>query len=169
MVGGDIPLIIQFRIPQAVAKSRPRFTKSGRVFTPKKTSDAELAICNAYKGECIRRFGTVIKAPEHVEVMVAVTFTTPSPKARPKWVPKAIWQLGEVPFTTKPDIDNLVKTVFDALNTVAWEDDAQVVELHGYKLHRKRGGPTKTVCTVVWESDDEQESSKEAEDTESDK
>ena len=30
----------------------------------------------------------------------------------------------------KPDLDNLVKSVLDALNDVAWHDDAQIVELH---------------------------------------
>ncbi len=31
--------------------------------------------------------------------------------------------------TGKPDIDNLQKSVFDALNQIAWDDDSQVAEV----------------------------------------
>jgi Holliday junction resolvase RusA-like endonuclease len=31
--------------------------------------------------------------------------------------------------TTKPDIDNLIKAIFDAMNGVVWKDDVQVVDL----------------------------------------
>lgn len=34
----------------------------------------------------------------------------------------------------KPDIDNLVKGVLDALNGIAYRDDKQVIELHARKL-----------------------------------
>ena len=36
--------------------------------------------------------------------------------------------------TTRPDIDNLVKNVLDALNGVAWEDDNQVAVLYAIKV-----------------------------------
>lgn len=36
---------------------------------------------------------------------------------------------GELLPTKKPDIDNIVKAVLDALNEVAYRDDTQVVEL----------------------------------------
>ena len=150
-------MIIQFNIDSAVPKARPRFMKSGRTYTPKRTSAAEQAIKNAYEGASIRKYGKVVTAPLRTEVTVAVTFQTPAPKQRPRWVPKVVWQLGEMPFTTKPDVDNLLKTVLDGLNGVAWEDDSQVTELHGYKLHRKRDGKTLTTVTVVWEEQDGQE------------
>jgi len=35
--------------------------------------------------------------------------------------------------TKKPDLDNLLKFVLDALTTVAWADDRQVTEIHAYK------------------------------------
>jgi len=38
---------------------------------------------------------------------------------------------------TKPlrgDIDNYMKTVLDALNTIAWDDDIQVVAVSAVKL-----------------------------------
>ena len=36
---------------------------------------------------------------------------------------------GEEYPTKKPDIDNIVKNILDALNVMAWADDAQVVSL----------------------------------------
>lgn len=53
----------------------------------------------------------------------------------PKSTPKSV--LSE-PDTHKPDIDNVAKIVLDALNGVAWEDDAQVVSLTVSKLDRTR-------------------------------
>lgn len=36
---------------------------------------------------------------------------------------------GDIPYTKKPDADNVAKAVLDALNNVAWRDDSQVVSL----------------------------------------
>lgn len=35
------------------------------------------------------------------------------------------------------DIDNVAKSLLDALNGVAWEDDSEVVELHLYRRYDK--------------------------------
>lgn len=159
-------VIVQFSVPFVVPKGRPRFGK-GRTFTPKKTAKAEKAIRDAYRGACIRKYGHVVTAPERAKVMVAATFSTPAPKARPRWVPKVLWDVGVVPFVTTPDTDNLLKLVCDGLNpyrgadgetvNVAWHDDSQVVETHAYKLDRQRGGREETNVIVYWEDDDEQD------------
>ena len=39
-----------------------------------------------------------------------------------------------VPKTTKPDIDNLTKAILDALNGIAWKDDAQVTQINIQKI-----------------------------------
>lgn len=36
---------------------------------------------------------------------------------------------------TRPDTDNYVKTILDGLNGIAYQDDAQVVDLRAYKLY----------------------------------
>ena len=53
----------------------------------------------------------------------------------PKSTPKRV--LSE-PDTHKPDADNIAKIVLDALNGVAWLDDAQVTSLTVVKLDRTR-------------------------------
>ncbi len=37
--------------------------------------------------------------------------------------------------TTKPDIDNYIKQIFDALNGLVWEDDAQIVRVEAGKFY----------------------------------
>ena len=39
---------------------------------------------------------------------------------------------------SKPDLSNTVKIVEDALNTVAWRDDAQIASLHVWKRYSDR-------------------------------
>lgn len=36
---------------------------------------------------------------------------------------------------TKPDVDNLIKTVLDAANNHVWQDDNQVVHIDSYKMY----------------------------------
>lgn len=155
-------MIVSFSVPQAVPKGRPRFG-NGRTYTPRKTAQAERAIRDAYRGACLRRYGRIVTAPERAKVMVAATFEVPAPKGRPRWVPRRLWERGLVPFVTLPDVDNLMKTVLDGLNPakggdgsaepVAWHDDSQVVEVHAYKLDRRRGGAEMTRVTVFWEDE----------------
>jgi Holliday junction resolvase RusA-like endonuclease len=52
---------------------------------------------------------------------------------------------GRLHHTSKPDADNLCKVVLDALNNVAWRDDAAVVDLRCFK---KYGSPVQTVIVV---------------------
>lgn len=47
-----------------------------------------------------------------------------------------------------PDVDNLVKTVKDALTGVAWKDDCQVVAVHAEKRWAEGGDGSGTVVTI---------------------
>lgn len=138
-----------FSVPFVIPKARPRF--SGHAYTPKRTADAERAVRDAYRGECVRRYGHVVTAPERVPVTIAVSMRKGAPKARPKWLPKRLWDAGAYPFTQKPDWDNCVKLCCDALNGEAWADDEQVTEAHVYKLPRVRGTRDATHVLVMWE------------------
>jgi Holliday junction resolvase RusA-like endonuclease len=51
---------------------------------------------------------------------------------------------GHVLHTSKPDLDNLYKSVQDALKGVLWKDDSQIVGYgpdHGKAYHEKNGRP----------------------------
>ena len=51
------------------------------------------------------------------------------------------------PYTKKPDADNLAKAILDALNGVAYPDDAQIVTL----TVRKRYGEADMVHVLIEE------------------
>jgi Holliday junction resolvase RusA-like endonuclease len=44
-------------------------------------------------------------------------------------------QAGSVLPSRKPDIDNVLKIVLDALNGVAYKDDSRVVSVSGRKIY----------------------------------
>ncbi|MGS4145689.1 RusA family crossover junction endodeoxyribonuclease, partial [Staphylococcus pseudintermedius] len=53
---------------------------------------------------------------------------------------------------TKPDLDNLLKTVLDAGNGKLWNDDNQIVEIRTFK---KRSETARTVLIIEELNDDE--------------
>lgn len=122
--------MITFRVMgQPVGKARPRVTRAGRVYTPKKTEQAE---------DDIRKMATYVMCDEPplqgpVELVVVFTMDVP-----PSWS-KAKRQQAykqEIKPAGKPDIDNLAKTVMDAINGVVYQDDAQVVMIAATKRYR---------------------------------
>ena len=82
-------------------------------------------------------------APKGAEVRVRIDLYAPLPKSRPR-------RVESEPFVVKPDVDNACKLALDALNGVAWHDDAQVTELHAIKHRRRRGIARLTRITVEW-------------------
>jgi Holliday junction resolvase RusA-like endonuclease len=42
---------------------------------------------------------------------------------------------GEIPYTKKPDVDNILKSVCDALNEVTYDDDAQINDARVIKMY----------------------------------
>lgn len=59
-------------------------------------------------------------------VHLRVAFYLPRPKSLPRRV---------TAHTKKPDLDKLIRSVKDALSRVAWQDDAQVVEVMATKTY----------------------------------
>lgn len=72
------------------------------------------------------------RAPLDGPLMVECVFAWPWPRAmsaRKRGQPGAKWR------TSRPDADNLIKLVGDALNGVVWRDDAIIAIAHGWKMH----------------------------------
>ena len=108
----------------AVAKGRPRFTRQGRAYTPKKTAEFENALkemaMSQYKeqmllGALSARIVIYISRPKSV-----------SEKKRPHPI-------------VKPDLDNLAKSILDPLNGIVYKDDSQIVELALSKKYAEKG------------------------------
>ena len=121
--------MIQFFVAMTpVGKARARVTSRG-TFTPEKTVQAERLIA----WECKKAMSG--RKPLDGAVYLAVEARFPYPKSwSEKRAIETYWHVA------KPDADNLLKVVGDALNKIAWRDDAQVVEVHVRKryTHDKR-------------------------------
>ena len=105
-------------------KARPRFSRMGgyvKTYTPKRTADYEKRIKDSYLAEV--PFQPMIWCDKQpLEIVVNAYFEIPksaSKKAKERML------LKEYP-TKKPDADNILKVVADALNGVAYGDDAQI-------------------------------------------
>lgn len=122
---------IKFIVPGTPqSKGRPRFVNRGKfvsTYTPKETVVFENMVKLAYMQVGGMKLQGAIKAE--------VKAYFPIPKSASKKKQKAMAE-GEIkPITVLKDADNVCKAVLDALNSVAYDDDRQVVELHGYKLY----------------------------------
>ena len=116
--------MISFSIPgEPVAKARPRVTKTGHAYTPEKTVNYEnlvrLMYSNKYHG-----MSFPAKVPLTMEIKVFMGIPQSTSKKRAADMMKC----KERP-TKKPDVDNIIKIVMDALNGVAYPDDKQVVSI----------------------------------------
>ena len=97
---------LSFIVPsEPYSKQRARTTRNG-TYTPKVTVQAE--------------------------ALVAAAFRQVYPAHRPTPKGSVAWEIGVTVYRYERhgrDIDNLIKTVLDALNGHAWEDDADVETL----------------------------------------
>lgn len=102
-----------------IAKERPRMTRSGKAFTPKRTKDAEARLAAQYEGP---KFDG--------DVAIDICLNSDS-------VAVTIWDLDYKPQTVlRGDCDNYAKTILDSLNGLAWEDDRQVKYICVYMAER---------------------------------
>jgi len=67
---------------------------------------------------------------------------------RPKDLHRPKYRGVEVAHTKAPDIDKLTRAVLDALTSVLWVDDAQVVELFAFKRYTAVGEPARVDVAV---------------------
>lgn len=106
---------------EPMGKQRPRLSSKGRfsrAYTPKKTAEwtknAQRAIKRLYSREPLER-----SIP--IEVKITAVHKRPQRLQRKSDPACRIWK------TTKPDIDNIAKIVYDSGNGLLWADDAQIV------------------------------------------
>ena len=118
--------MIEFTVEgAAVPKQRPRI--SGRqAYTPKRTKDYEEHVRRTF---CSSYTGPVPAFEKDMPVRVSINIFQAIPKS---WSKKKQHQavLGEIlPLSRNGDVDNIAKSILDALNGYAYEDDSQVVTL----------------------------------------
>jgi len=132
---------------EPVAKGRPRFTRAGIAYTPTKTRSFEKEL-KALAQEEMEKHGWEMIKEKPVDLWII--FFSPIPKSYSKKERGACLN-GEMFPAKKPDIDNLVKGVSDALNGVVWEDDKQICRLVSVKQYCTKKIPNPCIVVSVAE------------------
>lgn len=121
--------------PQGKARARTFLDKrTGRMtsVTPQKTKDYENLIKWSYKAAKGQSFGAGA-----IRVGINAFYEIPKSFTKTK---RTAAILGELRPMVKPDGDNIIKAVLDALNGVAYNDDKQVVCVFCEKFYSEAGG-----------------------------
>lgn len=136
--------MITFTIPgNPIGKGRPKFARRGNfvtAYTPEKTASYENLV--KMQADAAMAGRAPIEGAANVEIALFV-------------VPPASWSqkkqraalAGEIFPTSKPDVDNVIKGIFDAMNEIVWRDDKQVVDL----VVKKRYAETPMARVIVRE------------------
>ena len=117
-----------------VAKGRGRVGRRAngrpRVFTPPETRSYE----DRLRGAAVQAMRGRASFDGAVEVTLEVQIMAPT------WWPRERRRLalaGEIRPTSRPDLDNYIKTL-DALNDVVWRDDSAIVKITATKVYSDR-------------------------------
>lgn len=114
----------EFEVPGTIkGKGRPRVNSyTGMVYTPTTTKDYEYLVEQYF----------LLKYPKFKpfegRLAVNITATFNIPKSTKKCEVEKMIQ-NEISPTKKPDIDNIVKIILDAMNKFAFKDDTQITKL----------------------------------------
>ena len=113
-----------------IAKKRPRFVRKGKfvqAYNDQETEEGRflLAVKNQVT-ECL-------KTP----ISITCWLGMPRPKNHYRTGKNSGLLKDNVPYfhSKKPDLDNLLKFVFDCLNGIAWQDDSQIAKINAVKAY----------------------------------
>ena len=110
---------------EPMGKQRPKATQINgytRVYTPAQTINYETLIkleYNTQGGEFFDK-GIALRLNVHCYYPIPQSFSNKK---------QGLCMIGKIMPLVKPDIDNVAKTIMDALNGVAYNDDKQVTHL----------------------------------------
>lgn len=117
---------IEFTVPgEPKGKGRPRFARAGehtRTYTPADTLAYENVVQQQYQYQCKDEMfekGTML------DMRIMAYFAIPKSASKKK---RAQMLDEELRPAKKPDMDNIIKIIADALNKIAYYDDSQIVD-----------------------------------------
>jgi Holliday junction resolvase RusA-like endonuclease len=102
-------------------KGRPRHGQ-GRTWTPRETTLAEQGIRAGWTS------AGAVRLEGAITLHVLLSVTRPKSHYKTNGALSAEGVRHPQPRNKKPDVDNALKLVMDALNTRAWHDDVQIVQ-----------------------------------------
>lgn len=134
------PITIEL-LGEPKGKGRPRHTRSGVTYTPLGTRSYEAQL--AWAAQVAMRGRKPLTGP----LRLSVTAFIPIPRS---WSGKRqrMAAAGEIRPTSRPDYDNILKTM-DALNGIVWRDDAQIIDARCVKLYDERPRLKITVTPLI--------------------
>ena len=120
----------QFEVPgEIVGKERPRVNMyTGRVYTPGKTKDYEFLVQQYFKMKYPRY--EMLEGRLSINIIAYLKIPKSTSKAKVEEMLE-----NKISPTKKPDIDNIIKIVLDAMNKFAFKDDTQVTKLEVEKKY----------------------------------
>ena len=124
---------IQFTVlGNPFGKQRPKFARHGKfvqTYTPEETLLHEKIIAQVYEDVANGK-----KFQKKVPLDIQITAYYPIPKSTSKKKRKEMLEHRIRP-VVKPDLDNIAKLIYDALNGVAWHDDNAIVDTQIHKFY----------------------------------
>lgn len=129
-------------------KARPRVVMQNghaRAYTPQATADYEERVRLEYQAQCGNAY-----FERGVPLMVQIVAYMPIPQSASQKQRERMLR-GSLQPVKKPDWDNIGKIICDALNGVAWHDDAQIVRATVSKLYGLEEGVQVCVSEVMHE------------------
>ncbi len=120
--------MISFTIPgEPKSKLRHRTTKTGFTYNPQQNVEYENWVKQCYYIEHKQKMLT-----GQIKATVEAYFTIPKSTSKKK---RKLMIEEKIRPTKKPDTDNIAKIVLDSLNTLAFDDDKQIVDLRVLKFY----------------------------------
>ena len=126
---------------EPVGKARPRMTRTGHTYTPDKTVNYENLVRMEYQRQCE---GQRFDGDARLHLFVGAFYGIPKRDSRKTVEDKLS---GKIRPRKKPDIDNCIKVIADALNGLAYDDDSQIVSVNAAKWY----GDVPRVVVGLWE------------------
>ena len=120
--------------PQGKERARSTIVNGKSLhYTPNKTRTYEGMI----RTQAMEQMGMRAATRQPIALKLVINYAIPDSWPQWKWYAA---QRGEVVPTIKPDADNVVKAIKDALNGVVWFDDCQVTQMEVVKTYSENPG-----------------------------
>lgn len=123
-------MIYEFEVPgKIIGKGRPRLNSyTGAVYTPTRTKDYETLVEQYF----LLKYPRFKPFEGRVQVEINAAFEVPKSAKKAE---KEMMLENKINPTKKPDIDNIVKIILDAMNGIAFKDDTQITKLNVEKKY----------------------------------
>ena len=128
--GEWVQMIYEFEVPgKIIGKGRPRLNSyTGSVYTPTRTKDYETLVEQYF----LLKYPRFKPFEGRVQVEINANFEVPKSAKKAE---KELMLENKINPTKKPDIDNIIKIILDAMNGIAFRDDTQITKLQVEKIY----------------------------------